>query len=55
MNIVKRNINKVVLSDLNKKMVLLAGPRQCGKTTLAKDILTVMAAITVGTLINSDV
>ena len=27
-----------ILSDLNKKMVLLAGPRQAGKTTLAKKI-----------------
>jgi predicted AAA+ superfamily ATPase len=25
--------------DLNKKMVLLAGPRQCGKTTLARSLL----------------
>ena len=25
--------------DLRKKMVLLAGPRQCGKTTLAKSLL----------------
>src|SRR5471030_776113 len=25
--------------DLKKKMVLLAGPRQCGKTTLAKSLL----------------
>src|SRR6266853_662726 len=25
--------------DLRKKMVLLAGPRQCGKTTLAKSFL----------------
>src|SRR5437762_12896140 len=25
--------------DLEKKMVLLAGPRQCGKTTLAKSLL----------------
>jgi hypothetical protein len=25
--------------DLQKKMVLLAGPRQCGKTTLAKSLL----------------
>jgi predicted AAA+ superfamily ATPase len=25
--------------DLLKKMVLLAGPRQCGKTTLAKSLL----------------
>jgi uncharacterized protein len=26
-------------NDLQKKMVLLAGPRQCGKTTLAKSLL----------------
>jgi predicted AAA+ superfamily ATPase len=26
-------------ADLQKKMVLLAGPRQCGKTTLAKSLL----------------
>ena len=25
--------------DLREKMVLLAGPRQCGKTTLAKSLL----------------
>jgi uncharacterized protein len=25
--------------DLQKKLVLLAGPRQCGKTTLAKSLL----------------
>jgi predicted AAA+ superfamily ATPase len=29
---------RAVLSDLQKKMVLLAGPRQAGKTTLAKAI-----------------
>jgi hypothetical protein len=29
---------KAILHDLQKKMVLLAGPRQAGKTTLAKDI-----------------
>ncbi len=29
---------EAILRDLNKKMVLLAGPRQAGKTTLAKDI-----------------
>lgn len=31
---------QAILRDLNKKMVLLAGPRQAGKTTLAKDIAT---------------
>jgi uncharacterized protein len=29
---------KAILHDLKKKMVLLAGPRQAGKTTLAKEI-----------------
>lgn len=29
---------QAILRDLNKKMVLLAGPRQAGKTTLAKEI-----------------
>lgn len=29
---------KAILRDLSKKMVLLAGPRQAGKTTLAKEI-----------------
>lgn len=27
-----------IIADLQKKMVLLAGPRQSGKTTLAKEI-----------------
>lgn len=30
----------MILRDLHKKMVLLAGPRQAGKTTLAKEIAT---------------
>ncbi len=34
-----RRISKQVAKDLNRKMVLLAGPRQCGKTTLAKTFL----------------
>ncbi|MCP5510035.1 MAG: ATP-binding protein [Chlamydiales bacterium] len=29
---------QAIVRDLNKKMVLLAGPRQAGKTTLAKEI-----------------
>lgn len=32
----ERYQKKIILSDLSKKMVLLAGPRQAGKTTLAK-------------------
>src|SRR3989338_5230582 len=31
-----RQLQSVLLKDLQKKMVLIAGPRQCGKTTLAK-------------------
>lgn len=34
----KRYQKDAILSDLAKKMVLLTGPRQAGKTTLAKDI-----------------
>lgn len=34
----KRYQEEAILRDLNKKMVLLAGPRQAGKTTLAKAI-----------------
>lgn len=34
----ERYQKKAILDDLGKKMVLLAGPRQTGKTTLAKSI-----------------
>ena len=34
----ERYQKKAIVHDLQKKMVLLAGPRQAGKTTLAKDI-----------------
>lgn len=34
----ERYQKQAILKDLNKKMVLLAGPRQAGKTTLAKAI-----------------
>jgi predicted AAA+ superfamily ATPase len=34
----ERYQKKAILRDLQKKMVLLAGPRQAGKTTLAKEI-----------------
>lgn len=35
----KRYLFDAVLSDLGKKMVLLTGPRQVGKTTLAKELM----------------
>lgn len=34
----KRKQKEYILKDLNKKMVLIAGPRQAGKTWLAKEI-----------------
>lgn len=36
---VKRYLKSQILTDLDRKMVFLAGPRQCGKTTLAKDLM----------------
>lgn len=35
----KRYLYDIVLSDLGKKMVVLTGPRQVGKTTLARDLM----------------
>lgn len=35
-----RRIAKQIKQDLEKKMVLLSGPRQCGKTTLAQNLTT---------------
>jgi len=32
----KRYLTENIKADLNKKIILLSGPRQCGKTTLAK-------------------
>lgn len=34
-----RYLTETLRKDLRRKMVLLAGPRQCGKTTLAKSLL----------------
>lgn len=33
---IKRSLHSSVIRDLNEKIVLLSGPRQCGKTTLSK-------------------
>lgn len=35
----QRYLSAIVSADLAKKMVLLTGPRQVGKTTLAKDLM----------------
>ncbi|NBU97283.1 MAG: ATP-binding protein [Spirochaetia bacterium] len=35
----ERFITKTILEDLKQKMVFIGGPRQCGKTFLAKEIL----------------
>jgi len=40
MKLVARYVIPQVQSDLKNKMVLLGGPRQVGKTTLAKELLT---------------
>ena len=34
----ERSIKKYIQADLNKKIVLITGARQCGKTTLAKQL-----------------
>ncbi len=39
MKVVKRYIESVIRTDLSRKMVFLAGPRQSGKTTLATSLL----------------
>ncbi len=36
---VNRSTEEFIKKDLSEKMVLLAGPRQCGKTTLAMKLL----------------
>ena len=36
----KRYLEKYILKDLKKKIVLLSGPRQTGKTTLSKMLMT---------------
>jgi len=39
-DIIPRYNEKPVKEDLNRKMVFLAGPRQVGKTTLAKELIS---------------
>lgn len=36
---ITRHVSAPIEDDLNKKMVLLAGPRQCGKTTMASQLI----------------
>ena len=35
----KRYLDELVLKDLTTKMVVLTGPRQVGKTTLARQLM----------------
>lgn len=37
----KRYLYEPIRNDLTKKMVVLTGPRQVGKTYLAKELMTV--------------
>lgn len=39
MSVFQRHLKEQIINDLARKMVFLAGPRQVGKTTLARDIL----------------
>jgi predicted AAA+ superfamily ATPase len=39
MVVMKRYLLDIILADLKKKMVLLTGPRQVGKTTLARELM----------------
>jgi predicted AAA+ superfamily ATPase len=36
----KRELTPLILNDLEKKIVLITGPRQCGKTTLSKALFS---------------
>lgn len=38
----KRYLNDLIIEDLSEKMVFLAGPRQVGKTILAKQVMDVL-------------
>ena len=38
MGIIERSIRKQLAKDLTQKIVILSGPRQCGKTTFAKTL-----------------
>ncbi len=41
---IKRRIESQIVKDLKRKMVFVAGPRQCGKTTLSKGLLDDVSA-----------
>ncbi len=36
----RRDVEPMILEDLARKMVFTGGPRQCGKTTLARHCAT---------------
>jgi len=38
--IIRRSIENQILKDLSTKIIILSGPRQCGKTTLSKSLFT---------------
>lgn len=48
---IRRRVESCIAEDLSKKMVFLSGPRQCGKTTLARSLMAGLP----GTYYNWDV
>ncbi|MFV1975302.1 MAG: ATP-binding protein [Candidatus Scalindua sp.] len=39
--VIKRYLHGNILNDLKRKMIFIGGPRQCGKTTFAKELMAV--------------
>lgn len=54
MSYIKRDIEHCITKDLKQKMVFVSGPRQCGKTTLAKKILETTESTRIKTYMNWD-
>lgn len=54
MSYIQRYIEPYLQNDLQKKMVFISGPRQCGKTTLAKTFLAKSNSNTVSSYLNWD-
>ncbi len=49
----KRYLSPQISHDLAKKMVFVGGPRQVGKTTLAKHLLFTLPPVIPGEMLNN--